>query len=150
MRSMAAPKQSILIMLVEDDEGHLLLIRENLRAGGIVNDLIELRDGQQAVDYLFRRGQYQDPAKSPRPGLILLDIKMPKVDGLAVLEKVKAEPQLRLIPILMLTSTDDQVEVNRCYTLGANGYVVKPVRYEEFQDRIKSLGLFLDIVRFPE
>ena len=147
---MATPRQSILIMLVEDDEGHQLLIRENLRAGGIVNDIIEVRDGQQALDYLFRRGQYQDPAKSPRPGLILLDIKMPKMDGFSVLEKVKSNPQLRMIPVLMLTSTDDQVEVNRCYTLGANSYVVKLVRYEEFQERVKALGLFLDIVRFPE
>jgi len=147
---MTTPKQSIIIMLVEDDEGHLLLIRENLRAGGIVNDVIEMYDGQQALDYLFRRGQYQDPAKSPRPGLILLDIKMPKVDGFSVLEHVKADPQLRLIPVLMLTSTDDQAEVNRCYRLGANSYVVKPIRYEDFQERVKALGLFLDIVRFPE
>lgn len=147
---MTVPKQSILIMLVEDDEGHQLLIRENLRAGGIVNDVIQLGDGQQAWDYLTRRGAYQDPAKSPRPGLILLDIKMPKVDGYALLEKIKGDPQLRAIPVLMLTSTDDQVEVNRCYSLGANSYVVKPIRYEEFQDRVKSLGLFLDIVRFPD
>ncbi|MBI3996349.1 MAG: response regulator [Candidatus Omnitrophica bacterium] len=147
---MSTPKQSIYIMLVEDDEGHQLLIRENLRAGGIINELIEMRDGQEALDYLFRRGKYQDPAKSPRPGLILLDIKMPKMDGFGVLEKIKSDPQLRMIPILMLTSTDDQVEVNRCYALGANSYVVKPIRYEEFQDRVKSLGLFLDIVRFPD
>ena len=144
------PKQSVLIMLVEDDEGHMLLIRENLRAAGIVNELIEMSDGQQAMDYLSRRGPYQDPAKSPRPGLILLDIKMPKVDGFALLESIKHDPQLRMIPVLMLTSTDDQVEINRCYTLGANSYVVKPIRYEEFQERIKALGLFLDIVRFPD
>ena len=143
-------KQSVTIMLVEDDDGHRLLIRENLRAGGVVNDLIEMPDGQQALDYLTRRGQYQDRAKSPRPGLILLDIKMPKADGFAVLKAIKSDPELRLIPVLMLTSTDDQLEVNRCYTLGANSYVVKPVRYEEFQDRIRALGLFLDIVRFPE
>lgn len=147
---MATPKQSVSILLVEDDEGHRLLIRENLRAGGIVNEITELHDGQQAIDYLARRGQYQDPAKSPRPGLILLDIKMPKADGFAVLERIKADPQLRLIPVLMLTSTDDQMEVNRCYTLGANSYIVKPVKYDEFQDRIKALGLFLDVVRFPE
>lgn len=143
-------KQSVTIMLVEDDDGHRLLIRENLRAGGVVNDLIEMPNGQQALDYLTRRGQYQDRAKSPRPGLILLDIKMPKADGFTVLKAIKSDPELRLIPVLMLTSTDDQLEVNRCYTLGANSYVVKPVRYEEFQDRIRALGLFLDIVRFPE
>lgn len=147
---MALPKQSVSILLVEDDDGHRLLIRENLRAGGIVNEIIELPDGQQAIDYLTRRGAYQDPAKSPRPGLILLDIKMPKADGFVVLERIKADPQLRLIPVLMLTSTDDQGEVNRCYALGANSYIVKPVRYEDFQERIRALGLFLDLVRFPE
>ena len=142
--------QSVTIMLVEDDDGHRLLIRENLRAGGVVNELIEMCDGQQALDYLTRRGQYQNRAKSPRPGLILLDIKMPKADGFEVLKAIKSDAELRLIPVLMLTSTDDQLEVNRCYTLGANSYVVKPVRYEEFQERIRALGLFLDIVRFPE
>lgn len=147
---MTTPRQSIMIMLVEDDEGHQLLIRENLRAGGIVNELVHMPNGQEALDYLRRRGKYQDPAKSPRPGLILLDIKMPKMDGFAVLEKVKEDPQLRLIPVLMLTSTDDQLEVNKCYGLGANSYVVKPVKYDEFQERVKALGLFLDIVRFPE
>jgi CheY-like chemotaxis protein len=146
---MGAAKQSILIMLVDDDEGHALLIRENLRAAGIINELVELRDGQEALDYLFRRGSHQDPAASPRPGLILLDIKMPRCDGYMVLEKVKADPQLRAIPVLMLTSTDDQAEVNRCYELGANNYVVKPVQYDAFQRRIQALGLFLDIIRFP-
>ncbi len=147
---MSTTKQSVLIMLVEDDEGHMLLSRENLRAAGIVNEMLEMKDGQQALDYLLQRGQYQDPAQSPRPGLILLDIKMPKMDGFGVLEKIKANPALRMIPVLMLTSTDDQGEVNRCYALGANSYVVKPIRYEEFQEHVKALGLFLDIVRLPE
>ena len=142
-------KQSILIMLADDDEGHLLLIRENLRAAGIVNELVELRDGQEVVDYLSRRGKYQDPAASPRPGLILLDIKMPRMDGFAVLEKIKTDPPLRAIPVVMLTSTDDQGEVNRCYALGASSYVVKPVQYEAFQACVKALGLFLDVVRLP-
>jgi CheY-like chemotaxis protein len=147
---MTMPKQSVLIMLVEDDDGHLLLIRENLRAAGVINTMVEMRDGQQALDYLYRRGEFQDPSTSPRPGLILLDIKMPKVDGMTLLEKVKSDPQLRTIPVLMLTSTSDQVEVNKCYALGANSYVVKPVHYEDFQGRVKALGLFLDIVRFAD
>jgi len=147
---MQTPKQSVVILLVDDDEGHLLLIRENLRAGGIVNEIREMHDGQEALDYLYRRGQFQDPATSPRPGLILLDIKMPKVDGFTVLQKVKADSHLRMIPVLMLTSTDDQVEINRCYALGASNYVVKPIQYDAFQERIRSIGLFLDIVRFPE
>ncbi|MBI4597070.1 MAG: response regulator [Candidatus Omnitrophica bacterium] len=147
---MTDEKQSIVILLVEDDEGHRLLIRENLRAGGIINDIIELTDGQQALDYLLRRGEYQDAGKSPKPGLILLDIKMPKLDGFSVLERVKTDPRLKLIPVLMLTSTDDQAEVNRCYKLGANSYIVKPIQYENFQERVRALGLFLDVVRFPD
>ena len=75
---------------------------------------------------------------------------MPRMDGFMVLERLKSDPQLRTIPVLMLTSTDDQVEVNKCYVLGANTYIVKPVRYEEFQDRLRLLGLFLDVVRFPD
>ena len=147
---MKAMKQSVVIMLVDDDPGHRLLVRENLRAGGILNELIEFPDGQQALDYLLRRGVHRDPKTSPRPGLILLDIKMPRVDGFKVLEIIKADPQLRWIPILMLTSTDDQVEINRCYTLGASSYIVKPIHYEEFQERIRALGMFLEIVRLPE
>ena len=147
---MATPTQSVVIMLVDDDEGHLVLIRENLRAGGIVNTIVEMRDGEEALDYLFRRGKHKDPTASPRPGLVLLDIRMPKVDGYMVLERVKKDAALRMIPILMLTSTDDQLEVNKSYALGANGYVVKPIQYEEFQEKVKSLGLFLDIVRLPE
>ncbi len=147
---MAFPKQSVTILLVDDDDGHRLLIRESLKREGIINDVVEMSDGQQALDYLTRRGHYREPNAAVRPGLILLDIKMPKVDGYAVLERVKADPQLRTIPVIMLTSTDDQAEVNRCYALGANTYVVKPIRYEEFQERIKALGLFLDIVRVPD
>ena len=142
-------KESILIMLVDDDEGHLLLIKENLRSSGVINELVEVRDGQEALDYLFRQGSYQEAAKAPRPGLILLDIKMPKVDGFKVLERLKADASLRMIPVVMLTSTDDQVEVNQCYALGASSYVVKPVRYEEFQERVRALGMYLDIVRLP-
>ena len=147
---MTPQTHSILIMLVEDDTGHCLLIRENLRASGIVNEIVEVHDGEEALDYLYSRGAYAGSAKTTRPGLILLDIKMPKMDGLTLLERVKADPQLRSIPVLMLTSTDDQVEVNRCYALGANSYIVKPVQYDEFQAKVKALGLYLDIVRFPD
>ena len=137
------------IMLVEDDQGHLLLIRENLRSAGVVNEIIEMPDGQQALEYLCHRGPYREAAHHPLPGLILLDIKMPVVDGFAFLERIKADPTLRGIPVLMMTSTDDPLEINRSYRLGASGYIVKPVRYEEFQQRVQALGLFLDMVRFP-
>ena len=140
------------ILIVEDDEGQLLLIKENLRASGILNDIVETHDGQEALDYLYHRGAYQAvpaSAEAPKPGLILLDIKMPKVDGYAVLQQLRADPNFRTIPVIMLTSTDDQAEINRCYALGANGYLVKPLRYNEFQERIKMLGVYLDSLRLP-
>ncbi len=141
-------RQTMVVMLVEDDEGHRLLIRESLRSAGIINEIVEMQDGRQALDYLERYAASRgEDAK--RPGLILLDIKLPKMDGFAVLEAIKRDPGLRAIPVLMLTSTDDQTEINRCYELGASSYIVKPVRYEEFQARVKALGLFLEIVRFP-
>jgi CheY-like chemotaxis protein len=136
------------IMLVEDDQGHRLLIRESLRLAGFTHHLIEMEDGQQALDYLFGRGAYS-AGSLPRPGLIILDIKMPKKDGFAVLKAVKEDSQLRLIPVLVLTSTDDQDEVDRCYDFGACSYMVKPVRPEAFQEQVRSLGLFLEIVRLP-
>ena len=146
---MTPASQSVVILLVEDDEGHRLLIRESLRAGGIINTVVEAQDGQQALDYLFDQSALRRSESADRPGLILLDIKLPKVDGFAVLAAIKKDERLRQIPVVMLTSTDDQVEINRCYELGASSYIVKPVRYDEFQARVKALGLFLEIVRFP-
>ena len=143
-------KQSVVILLADDDEGHRLLVRENLRSGGIVNEILEMSDGKQVLDYLMRLGEEKTESPAIRPGLILLDIKMPKVDGFAVLEQIKTHAYLKSIPVLMLTSTDDQREINRCYELGANSYIVKPIQYEAFQERIKALGLFLEIVRLPQ
>lgn len=138
------------VMLVEDDEGHRLLIRENLKAGGLRCRVLEMSNGREALDYLTRRSRYQEAGKSPRPGIILLDIRMPRGDGFVVLEKVKADPELRHIPVIMLTSTDDQTEVIRCYQLGANGYVVKSISYEEFQERVRALGAFLNVMWLAE
>jgi DNA-binding response OmpR family regulator len=145
---MNAPHQAVTILLVEDDDGHRLLIRESLRAAGIINELVEVGDGQQALDYLARCEP--NGCGAARPGLILLDIKLPKQDGFSVLAAIKRQNHLRMIPVLMLTSTDDQSEINRCYELGASSYIVKPVQYDAFQARVKALGLFLEIVRLPQ
>jgi len=143
-------KSSIIILLVEDDEGHAILVKENLRAARIINELYHVKDGQEALDFLTHKGAYTDAKNAPKPGLMLLDIKLPKMDGYAVLERVKKEEALKSIPVIMLTSTEDQMEINRSYDLGANGYVIKPVEYHAFQERIKNLGLFLDIVSLPD
>lgn len=143
------PRQSVVIMLVEDDEGHAILIKDSLRSAHIINEMYHVKDGEEALDFLYRRGKYlsQD---LPKPGLILLDIKLPKLDGYAVLQQLKQNEQFKNIPVIMLTSTEDQMEINRSYDLGANGYVIKPVDYQAFQERIKNLGLFLDIVSLPD
>lgn len=142
--------QTIDILLVEDDAGHALLVQENLRKHGVVNKIYTVIDGEMALDFLYHRGEFSVDGKAPPPGLILLDLNLPKVDGFEVLRKIKSDPHLKSIPVIILTSTEDQREINKSYELGANNYITKPVDYMQFQDRITSLGLFLEIVSYPE
>jgi CheY-like chemotaxis protein len=135
---------------VEDDPGHQVLIQDNLKKAGIINTLFTAKDGQEALDFIYHQGDYQDEKKSPTPGLILLDINMPQVDGFEVLEKLKKDEKLKKIPVIMLTTTDSQREIDKSYQLGANSYITKPVDFREFQNMIKNLGMFLDIVSFPD
>ena len=136
------------ILIVEDDEGHAILMRQNLEIAGLNNPVEHFRDGQAALDFLFRRG----PDRKREPGtsyLILLDIRMPKVDGIEVLRQVKTDPELRKLPVIMLTTTDDSREVTRCHELGCSVYIQKPVDYEKFAEAIRRLGLFITLLQFP-
>ncbi len=138
----------VTIVLAEDDDGHATLIQRNLERAGLANGFIRLRDGQEALDF-FRgegacAGRVLDPAV-----LLLLDIKMPRIDGVEVLRALKADPRTALVPVIMLTTTDDPREVQRCYQLGCNVYVTKPVEYQTFIDAVKRLGLFLQVVQVP-
>ncbi len=139
----------ITILLVEDDDGHARLLERNLRRGGIANRLVRVRDGQEAVDYLHRLEPYTDVAQYPDPNVIFLDVRMPRLDGFEVLERIKKHPQLMTMPVIMLTSTDNQREIDRAYELGANGYVVKPVNMDDFIDRIVKLGMFVGVIELP-
>lgn len=141
--------RAIDILLVEDDAGHALLVQENLRKHGVVNKIYTVIDGEIALDFLYRRGEFALEEKAPRPGLILLDLNLPKVDGFEVLRQVKNDEKLKTIPIIILTSTEDQREINKSYELGANNYITKPVDYAQFQDRVSHLGFFLEIVSYP-
>jgi CheY-like chemotaxis protein len=141
--------QPVTILLVEDDPGHARLIEKNLRRGGISNEIVTLDNGQKAVDFLFKKGDYAG-ADHASPLLILLDLNMPVLDGYQVLKIIKADEETRHIPVIVLTTTDNPQEIARCYETGCNVYVTKPVDYEQFSNAIRMLGLFLSIVKIPE
>ena len=141
--------QEVTILLVEDDPGHARLIEKNLRRANITNEVVTLGDGQQAVDYLFSEGEYSGVPRSS-PLLMLLDLNLPVLDGHQVLKRVKADERTRRIPIVMLTTTDDPREVQRCYDLGCSIYITKPVDYTAFTEAIRKLGLFLSIITVPD
>jgi len=136
------------ILLAEDDEGHANLIQRNLKRAGIANEVFHVKDGQEALDYIRRRGPHAGRVPD-KPLLLLLDINMPRVDGVEVLRQVRADGGLANIPVIMLTTTDDPREVQRCYELGCSVYITKPIAYEDFIEAVKRLGLFLAIVQVP-
>jgi CheY-like chemotaxis protein len=132
------------ILIVDDDEGHAILIRENLEAAGLRNPIEHFRDGQAILDFFAQR-----PHGSQESFIVLLDIRMPKIDGIEVLRRLKADPEMSKLPIIMLTTTDDSREVERCYELGCNVYIQKPVDYDRFAEAIRRLGLFMSLVLVP-
>lgn len=133
------------IFIVDDDEGHAILIRENLQAAGLNNRIEHFRDGQAVLDFFASRQRGAHDTY-----LVLLDIRMPKVDGIEVLRRLKEDPELSKLPVIMLTTTDDSREVERCYELGCNVYIQKPVDYDRFAEAIRRLGLFVTLVLVPE
>lgn len=137
-----------IILIVEDDEGHALLVRESLEEAGLSNTIMHFRDGQAVLDFLFGKGP-QPHMEKGLPYLVLLDIRMPKIDGVEVLRQIKAEPRLTKLPIIMLTTTDDPREVARCHNLGCSVYLQKPVQYEKFAEAIRRLGLFITLLLIP-
>ncbi len=134
------------ILLIEDDPGHARLIEKNVRRAGVSNDIIHKADGTSAIEHLFGRGE---PAKSD-PMLVLLDLNLPDMSGTDILARIKADPALKRTPVIVLTTTDDRTEIQRCYDLGCNVYITKPVEYEGFASAIRQLGLFLTVMQVPE
>lgn len=137
-----------MILLAEDDDGHARLVERNLQRAGITNQVIRAHDGQEALDYVQRKGKHSDRSLSS-PLLLLLDINMPRIDGVDVLRQVKVDDATAKIPVIMLTTADDPREVERCYQLGCSAYITKPVRYDAFAETTKRLGLFLQVVQIP-
>ncbi|PAW80141.1 MAG: two-component system response regulator [Verrucomicrobia bacterium Tous-C9LFEB] len=136
------------ILLVEDNQNDLVLTLSALKRSNLANDIIVTRDGSEALDFLLRRGAYANREENA-PIVVFLDLKMPKMDGLDVLQHMKADPSLQTIPVVMLTSSNQEVDLVKSYRLGVNAYVVKPVDAKQFMDSVQQLGLFWGIVNEP-
>jgi CheY-like chemotaxis protein len=136
------------ILLVEDDPRDVELTMTALGEYNLVNEIVVTRDGQQALDYLYCRGEFS-ARSSVNPAVLLLDLKLPKVDGLEVLQKIKSDERLKIIPVVVLTSSREEKDMMRSYKLGVNAYVVKPVDFHEFVNAVRELGIFWAVINEP-
>lgn len=141
-------EQPVQIVMVEDDEGHARLIEKNIRRAGVSNAIAAFTTGTDAVNYLFGPDGSGFINKG-KPLLILLDLNLPDMTGIDILQRVKTNEHLKRIPVVVLTTTDDAVEIQRCYDLGCNVYITKPVNYENFANAIRQLGLFFSVIQVP-
>ena len=139
----------VTILLIEDDPGHARLIEKNVRRAGVNNEIMPFADGTSAVAYLFGTDSGGERIVR-RPILVLLDLNLPDMSGIDVLARIKSDEVLRRAPVIVLTTTDDKVEIQRCYDLGRNVYITKPVEYESFAVAIRQLGLFISVMQVPE
>jgi CheY-like chemotaxis protein len=138
----------VTILLIEDDEGHARLIEKNVRRAGVSNAIIPFADGTSALNHLFGRTP-AGGARAQDPVLVLLDLNLPDMSGLDILARIKQDEHLRRTPVIVLTTTDDRAEIQRCYDLGCNVYITKPVNYDSFATAIRQLGLFLTVMQVP-
>jgi len=153
-RRAAAPvhpfsKREVVILLAEDDDGHAELIISSLRDAGVLNEVVRFTNGEKVLNFFFGNDS-SAAARTENPYLLLLDIRMPRCDGITVLKQLKKDERLRKIPIVVLTSTDDPAEIERCYALGCSAYVTKPLRFGDFAERLRKLGMFLSIVELSK
>jgi CheY-like chemotaxis protein len=136
------------ILLVDDSPRDTELVLDALAQHHLANEVVALRDGDEALDYLFRRGQF-DGRADDQPAVVLLDLRMPKVDGLEALRQLKSDPQLKMIPVVMLTSSREERDLVKSYQLGVNAYIVKPVQFQEFVEAVKQIGAFWAVMNEP-
>jgi CheY-like chemotaxis protein len=135
-------RKQVDILLVEDNPNDAELAIRALKRHNLANNLVLVHDGEEALDFMFCRGRYQERNQSDRPRLVLLDLKLPKVDGLEVLKALKSDQRTRITPIVVLTTSKEERDLLRSYDLGANSYIVKPVDFEKFTEAVKDLGLY--------
>ena len=141
--------QPAIIAMVEDDEGHARLIEKNLRRAGLNNEIVPLADGANAITFLFG-SDGSGLVNKGRSLLVLLDLNLPDMFGIDILKRLKENEHLRVSPVVVLTTTDDESEIQRCYDLGCNIYITKPVDYEKFANAIQQFGLFMYVMQVPE
>lgn len=139
----------VTVLITEDDDGHAELIIDNLRDAGLTNDIVRFRDGQEVLDFLTGTPDMTATRQSGTAYLLLLDIRMPRIDGVEVLRRIKTSPDLQSLPVIMLTTTDDPREIKLCYELGCSCYITKPVDYNRFSEMLTRLGQFLMVVQIP-
>ncbi|TCT08080.1 response regulator [Aquabacter spiritensis] len=139
----------VTIVMIEDDEGHARLIEKNIRRAGVMNEIMPFSDGTSALTHLFG-ADGSGKVSAGRALLVLLDLNLPDMTGVEILKRIKENEHLKRSPVVVLTTTDDKTEIQRCYDLGANVYVTKPVNYENFANAIRQLGLFFSVIQVPE
>lgn len=143
-------KEPFVVLMAEDNEHDILATQRAWKKHNITNPLSIVRDGEECLDYLYQRGKYEAPGAAPRPGILLLDIKMPRMDGLAVLTHLRADEKFRRLPVIILTSSRVEEDRLRSYNLGANAYITKPVGFDNFAAAVKAIHLFWELVELPE
>jgi CheY-like chemotaxis protein len=150
MMAPAHARVPVTILVADDDEEDRMLARRALDAARLANDVRFVSDGEELMDYLQRRGRYADPATAPRPGLLLLDLQMPRKDGFACLREIRLDPELRRIPVVVLTTSHAETDVYRSYDLGVNSFISKPITFGGLVDAMQVLGRYwLQIVELP-
>jgi CheY-like chemotaxis protein len=134
--------EPLVVLLVEDNPDHVELVRRSFQQHRVANAIVDVPDGETALDYLLRRGQYADPGRSPRPHVVLLDLRLPRVDGLEILKKVKEHAELRQTPVVILTSSESEKDIAAAYQYRANSYLVKPLDFTKFTQLMQDLGAY--------
>lgn len=142
--------EAFTVLMAEDDEHDIVAVKRAWKKHHISNPLYVVNDGEECLDFLHRRGKYSEPGTAPRPGILLLDIKMPKMDGLAVLKQIREDGQLHRLPVIILTTSTAEEDRLRSYDLGVNAYIVKPVGFANFSEAVRTINLFWELVDLPE
>lgn len=142
--------KTFVVLMAEDSEHDIVATKRAWKKNNIANPLYIVRDGEECLDYLYQRGKYGEPNSAPRPGIVLLDIKMPKMDGLAVLKHIRENEKFHRLPVIMLTTSKAEEDRFKSYDLGANAYITKPVGFQNFAEAVRTIHLFWQLVELPE